>query len=83
MGASPRVAGMSGDVWEQSGCSRDWQSECRGALVPRTTAGGFPDVMCEKHLTEMEGTLRDIAFRYPEIHHSEGCGCYGCSDGSW
>lgn len=65
-------------------CSRDWMdSSCEGELIARTTSAGFPDLMCEGHLRELQGTLDAIAQRYPEINHPDTCLCYGCADGSW
>ena len=68
--------------WEE--CSNDWRdSPCGGELVSRVTSGGYPDTICENHLSELQGNLAAIAERYPEIYHYEYCTCYGCSDGSY
>ena len=65
-------------------CSNDWRdSPCGGELVSRITAGGYPDTICENHLSELQDNLASIAERYPEVYHYEYCTCYGCSDGSY
>ena len=46
--------------WDE--CSNDWRdSPCGGELVSRITAGGYPDTICENHLSELQGNLASIA----------------------
>ena len=78
------TVGLPYDSYFDGECSRDWMdSPCEGELIARTTAGGFPDFMCEGHLRGLQDNLDAIAERYPEIGHPEYCTCYGCSDGSY
>ena len=64
-------------------CDRSWQGKCDGNLVARTTAGGSYTETCEKHYDALMTELADVANRYPEINHLDGCQCYGCSEGSY
>lgn len=64
-------------------CDRSWLSSCGGTLVARTSAGGSLTQTCELHYDMLQQELADIATRYPEINHLDGCQCYGCSEGSY
>ncbi len=65
------------------GCSRDYLGPCEGSLFIRLSRSGMTSsTICEGHARQLEDELDGIAKRYPEINHPDGCGCYGCSDGS-
>ena len=64
-------------------CDRSYLSQCSGELINRTTAGVSFSRTCERHYDELMDTLAGIGERYPEIYHSAGCACYGCSEGSY
>lgn len=66
-------------------CDREWDDRvsCSGPLVHRTTSGGFSQMICVGHRDALEDNLAQIAERYPEINHPDGCSCWGCSDGSY
>lgn len=72
-------------VIEGDTCSRDHEvTPCRGEVFDRTSRSGLTVApICEGHAAELDESLDQVAERYPEILHSDGCGCYGCSDGSW
>lgn len=70
------------DSYEEE-CDREWEGDCEGELISRTTAGGFHTHTCEGHLRALQATLDGIAERYPEINHPASCTCWGCSDGSY
>ena len=66
-------------------CSRSYyESECEGALFTRYSRSGLTSsTICEYHARELEEELDAIERRYPEVNHPDGCGCWGCSDGSY
>jgi hypothetical protein len=66
-------------------CSRSYDDDpCQGEVFQRTSRSGLTvSMICEHHASELEATLDGIAERYPEINHPEGCGCWGCSEGSY
>lgn len=66
-------------------CSRAWEGEeCQGELITRVSRSGLTvSTICEFHAGELESRLDAIAERYPEVNHPYGCGCWGCSDGSY
>lgn len=65
-------------------CSRSDVSPCRGEVFARVSRSGLTrSWICEGHAADLERSLDRIAARYPEVNHPDGCGCYGCSDGSW
>lgn len=66
-----------------SRCSRG-PEECAGELFERTSRSGLTtSTICEAHAAELEASLDRIAERYPEVNHPDGCGCWGCSEGSY
>jgi hypothetical protein len=69
----------------QPACSREYyDSPCEGEVFVRTSRSGLTEAwICEGHAAELEASLDAIEQRYPEVNHPDGCGCYGCSDGSW
>lgn len=65
-------------------CSRDYLGPCSGELFTRVSRTGLTaSTICEAHAAELEERLDGIARRYPEVNHPDGCGCYGCSEGSY
>jgi len=66
-------------------CSRDHEDgPCQGELFVRVSRTGLTaSTICEFHAGELERSLDSIAERYPEVNHPDGCGCWGCSEGSW
>lgn len=65
-------------------CSRSWEGPCQGPLEVYTSHSGITrSWMCEGHIWALEDRLAEIAQRYPEVNHPEGCGCWGCSEGSY
>lgn len=75
---------MTVEHWEMV-CSRETStSPCGGDVFLRTSRSGLTTApICEKHAAELDERLDAIERRYPEINHPDGCGCYGCSDGSY
>lgn len=71
---------MTDDTCSRSTLSGD---DCEGVLFERTSRSGLTvSTICEKHADELERSLDDIERRYPEVNHPDGCGCWGCSEGS-
>jgi hypothetical protein len=67
-------------------CSRRdyYDTPCSGDLFSRYSRSGLTaSTICEGHATELEAQLDRVAERYPEVNHPDGCGCYGCSEGSY
>jgi hypothetical protein len=66
-------------------CSRSYEdSECGGDLFERVSRSGCTDsTICERHAEILDDALDAIERRYPEVNHSDGCGCWGCSEGSY
>ena len=66
-------------------CSRGYDgSPCSGELFTRTSRSGCTtSTICEGHAAALEDQLDQIAERYPEVNHPDGCGCWGCSEGSY
>lgn len=72
-------------IIEGDTCGRGYDgSPCSGEVFMRTSRSGLTVApICEGHAQELDRTLDGIANRYPEINHPGGCGCYGCSEGSY
>ncbi len=72
-------------VIEGDTCSRDYQdTPCRGEVFDRVSRSGLTVApICEGHAEELDRVLDGITNRYPEVNHPGGCGCYGCSEGSY
>lgn len=72
------------DLTDVRECSREWEGACEGDLFVRVSRSGLTrSWICEGHADALEARLDDIERRYPEVNHPEGCGCWGCSDGSY
>lgn len=57
---------------------------CGGTVFMRTSRSGLTTAaICETHAERLERDLDAIERRYPEVNHPEGCGCWGCSEGSY
>jgi hypothetical protein len=72
-------------IIEGDTCTRDYEdTPCSGEVFDRVSRSGLTRApICEGHAAELEQRLDGIANRYPEINHPGGCGCYGCSEGSY
>ena len=73
------------DLAEVPQCDR-WTDDnpCMGEVYWRMSRSGLTIAgICELHDAQLAESLDAIATRYPEINHPDGCGCYGCSEGSW
>jgi hypothetical protein len=65
-------------------CSREGDGPCGGELFTRVSRSGLTvSTICERHAEALERRLDSIEERYPEVNHPDGCGCWGCSDGSY
>lgn len=65
-------------------CSRSHEGECSGELFERVSRSGLTvSTICAGHAAALENALDRVAERYPEVNHPDGCGCWGCSDGSY
>lgn len=64
------------------GCTRAdyYQTPCSGEVFIRTSQSGLTQApICEGHAARLEDDLLGIGQRYPEIYHSTGCLCTGCT----
>jgi hypothetical protein len=54
---------------------------CAGEVFARTSQSGLTRAwICERHAELLEGDLRAVASRYPEVDHPDQCQCHGCRD---
>jgi len=67
-------------VLEGEECTRGPEG-CGGNVFMRTSRSGLTVApICEQHCVELETRLDEVAQRYPEVNHPDGCLCRGCID---
>lgn len=72
------------EIETEGRCVREGDGPCFGERFSRTSSSGLTvATYCERHALVLDAQLAKIAERYPEINHPDGCGCWGCSEGSY